>query len=179
MSWVLAGETARPHGMHSLANRPPPPDHRHRRTTRHRTPPHTAVPVGHVLPHRPRRPLPSGPGDSPRRNLGRAGAASLGLELTETTSYGAAGYTWAKTESLIPEPARCGDTWRNNDLRPLVETIIWKLRTGAPWEDIHVAHGSDGTVYSWYSQWEKDGVWARVEPAITVRGNRKPASERA
>jgi superfamily II DNA or RNA helicase/transposase len=75
--------------------------------------------------------------------------------------------SWAAIEPLLPNSR--GETWTNNDHRRIVETIIWKLRTGAPWDAIDITYGSPTTVQNWHFQWERDGIWAKIDKAITLR----------
>nr|WP_281388971.1 transposase [Kribbella qitaiheensis] len=80
--------------------------------------------------------------------------------------------SWAKIRPLIPEPAQGSETWRNNDLRNVIENIVWKLRTGARWDDIRIDYGSTVTVSAWYHQWDKDGIWTQIEKVITLHTRR-------
>ena len=41
---------------------------------------------------------------------------------------------WARIAPLLPENGRRGGRWR--DHREVVNGILWKLRTGAPWRDL-------------------------------------------
>jgi transposase len=50
--------------------------------------------------------------------------------------------------------------------RPIVEAILWVLRTGAPWRDLPTAHGSWSTAASRFYRWQSAGVWDRVLAAL-------------
>lgn len=76
--------------------------------------------------------------------------------------------SWEKIEPLLPRSG--GETWNNNDHRAVIENIIWKLRTGARWDDMTVQYGSPATVSRWYYQWEYDGTWSEIESHIEFRG---------
>ena len=41
---------------------------------------------------------------------------------------------WARIAPLLPENGRRGGRWR--DHREMMNGILWKLRTGAPWRDL-------------------------------------------
>ena len=41
---------------------------------------------------------------------------------------------WSRIASLLPENGRRGGRWR--DHHEVVNGILWKLRTGAPWRDV-------------------------------------------
>jgi transposase len=47
-------------------------------------------------------------------------------ELTETA--------WAAIAPLLPRPGRRGGQWREH--RQVINGILWKRRTGAPWRDV-------------------------------------------
>ena len=52
------------------------------------------------------------------------------------------------------------------DHRVVVEGILWRLRTGAPWRDLPERYGSWRTVYSRFRRWQQAGVWDRVLAAL-------------
>lgn len=47
--------------------------------------------------------------------------------------------------------------WKNN--RMVMEAILWKLRTGAPWRDIPLDFCSWKTAYNKFNRWSKHGLW--------------------
>jgi transposase len=46
---------------------------------------------------------------------------------------------WERIRSLLPGNARRGRQWR--DHRTVVNGILWRLRTGAPWRDVRSGMG--------------------------------------
>jgi transposase len=46
---------------------------------------------------------------------------------------------WAQLAPLLPRNQRRGGRWR--DHRTVVNGILWKLRTGAPWRDLPERYG--------------------------------------
>ena len=52
---------------------------------------------------------------------------------------------WARIAPLLPEYGRRGVRWRNH--REVVNGILWKLRTGAPWRDLPERYGPWQTCY--------------------------------
>ncbi|WP_372342202.1 IS5 family transposase [Geothrix sp. PMB-07] len=52
------------------------------------------------------------------------------------------------------------------DNRPIVEAILWKHRTGAPWRDLPESFGPWNTVFTRFNRWNRSGVWQRVLEAL-------------
>ena len=68
---------------------------------------------------------------------------------------------WALLEPLLPDrtPQR-GGQWR--DHRQVVNGVLWRVRTGAPWRDMPAAYGPWETAYYRHRRWSADGTWERV-----------------
>lgn len=49
--------------------------------------------------------------------------------------------------------------------------MLWRLRTGAPWRDLHERYGPWQTIYERFARWEKDGTWARLLEHVQVKGD--------
>lgn len=79
---------------------------------------------------------------------------------------------WEKLEPLLP-PRKPHTGRTNNDHRPLINGILWILRTGAPWDDLPQRYGSRGTVSSRYYRWRKAGVWDRIFAAVQQAADQK------
>jgi len=68
---------------------------------------------------------------------------------------------WAQIAPLLPAQTRGrGGRWR--DHRVVVNGILWKLRTSAPWRDLPERYGKWKTVYSRFVRWQQDGTWDRL-----------------
>ena len=67
---------------------------------------------------------------------------------------------WTQIAQLLPENGRPGGRWR--DHRTVVNGILWKLRTGAPWRDLPERYGPWQTCYDRFSRWLRDGTWDRL-----------------
>lgn len=68
---------------------------------------------------------------------------------------------WALLEPLLPDrTARRGGQWRNH--RQVVNGVLWRTRTGAPWRDMPAAYGPWQTVYYRHRRWSADGTWERA-----------------
>ncbi|WP_372342155.1 IS5 family transposase [Geothrix sp. PMB-07] len=72
---------------------------------------------------------------------------------------------WARLEPLLPsEQGGMGRPRLDN--RPIVEAILWKHRTGAPWRDLPESFGPWNTVFTRFNRWNRSGVWQRVLEAL-------------
>ena len=80
----------------------------------------------------------------------------------------------AKLAPLLP-PERPATGRPNKDHRTVLNGILWRLRTGAPWRDLPARYGPWQTVYSRFRRWQRAGVWARVLAALQAEGDAKGA----
>ncbi len=67
---------------------------------------------------------------------------------------------WEQIAPLLPENGRPGKQWR--DHRTVVNGILWKLKTGAPWRDLPERYGPWQTCHDRLSRWRRDGTWDRL-----------------
>jgi transposase len=69
---------------------------------------------------------------------------------------------WSKIKNLLPaERGRCARPSKDNRL--MLEGMIWKLRTGAPWRDLpRETFGPWESVYTRFSRWSFDGIFQKV-----------------
>jgi hypothetical protein len=58
---------------------------------------------------------------------------------------------WGQLAPLVPRNQRRGDRWR--DQRTVINGILWKLRTGAPWRDLSERYGPWTTCYDRLVRW--------------------------
>lgn len=72
---------------------------------------------------------------------------------------------WERLRPLLPPPSAGRGRPRADD-RTLVEGILWRLATGAPWRDLPERFGPWATVYSRFRRWQAAGVWDRVLAAL-------------
>ena len=47
--------------------------------------------------------------------------------------------------------------WKND--REIMEAILWKLRTGAPWRDVPIEFCPWETAYNRFKRWAEKGLW--------------------
>ena len=50
--------------------------------------------------------------------------------------------------------------------RAVINGILWRLRTGAPWRDIPVRYGDWNKIYRRFRRWSQSGIWASVAVAL-------------
>lgn len=68
---------------------------------------------------------------------------------------------WQRIERLLPPQHTTGGRPAKPH-RPMVEAMIWLLRTGAPWRDLPADYGPWQSVYTRFSRWSKSGVLQRL-----------------
>ncbi|WP_327110879.1 IS5 family transposase [Streptomyces sp. NBC_01341] len=74
---------------------------------------------------------------------------------------------WERIEPLLPQVDGRGRPWR--DHRQVVNGVLWRLRTGAPWRDLPDRYGPWQTVYERFARWEADGTWVKLLEHVQVR----------
>ncbi|WP_253836688.1 IS5 family transposase [Promicromonospora thailandica] len=75
---------------------------------------------------------------------------------------------WARIEPLLPSAdGRRGGRWR--DHRQVINGILWRLRTGAPWRDVPEKYGPWKTLHERLRIWTKDGTWEQILEHVIVK----------
>ncbi|MGA5124384.1 IS5 family transposase [Streptomyces pseudogriseolus] len=74
---------------------------------------------------------------------------------------------WDRLECLLPKADGRGRPWR--DHRQVINGVLWRLRTGAPWRDLPERYGPWQTAYERFARWEADGTWGRLLEAVQAR----------
>jgi|ERR1700704_6401929 len=68
---------------------------------------------------------------------------------------------WVRLEPLLPDRSpRRGGRW--SDHRPVINGVLWRTRTGAPWRDLPPCYGNWKTVYGRHRTWSGNGVWETI-----------------
>lgn len=68
---------------------------------------------------------------------------------------------WEQIGGLLPaERGRKARPSKPN--RPMVNGMVWILRSGAPWRDLPTHYGRWTSVYTRFRRWVRQGVWERV-----------------
>lgn len=57
------------------------------------------------------------------------------------------------------------------DDRMVINGILWKLATGAPWRDLPERYGSWKSIYTRFRRWTAAGVWDKVFAGIQREGD--------
>jgi transposase len=70
---------------------------------------------------------------------------------------------WARLQPLLP-PRKAGRQRRGD--RQVIDGILWKLATGAPWRDLPERYGPWATVYTRFWRWTRAGVWDGIFAAV-------------
>ena len=69
--------------------------------------------------------------------------------------------TWNKLKPLLPgNPGNRGRPFKNH--RPVLEGILWVLRTGAPWRDLPRYFCAWNTAYTRFRRWTLDSTWTNL-----------------
>jgi transposase len=67
---------------------------------------------------------------------------------------------WERIAPLLPENGRRGKQWKDHP--EVVNGILWRIRTGAPWRDLPSRYGPWQTCYDRFARWRRDGTWDRL-----------------
>ena len=70
---------------------------------------------------------------------------------------------WAQIQPLLPplpKSKKGGRPWTPN--RPVLEGILWILRTGARWQDLPDKYPSPATCWRRLQRWEDEDVWLDI-----------------
>src|SRR5947207_2970034 len=80
---------------------------------------------------------------------------------------------WERLAPLLP-PQRPKTGRPNKAHRLVVNGILWKLRTGAPWRDLPERYGPWKTAHERLRRWTADGTWDRILAAAQVFDDGQP-----
>ena len=70
---------------------------------------------------------------------------------------------WERLKPLLP-PHKPGRP--RQDDRRVLNAILWKLATGAPWRDLPERYGPWQTAYTRFWRWSRAGVWDQLFAAV-------------
>jgi len=70
-------------------------------------------------------------------------------------------HDWERIKDLLPSE-NSGEGRPSKSNRLMLNAMLWKVKTGAPWRDLPERFGSWKTVYSRFSLWSKNGAFQAV-----------------
>jgi transposase len=76
---------------------------------------------------------------------------------------------WSSIEPLLPTSGRQGGQWRGH--RTVINGILWKVRTGAPWRDLPARYGLWQTCAERLYRWRRDGTWDRILTQVQTKSD--------
>lgn len=76
---------------------------------------------------------------------------------------------WQALEPHLPRNPRRGHDYREH--RQVVNGILWRLKTGAPWRDVPERYGPWQTCWDRFATWERDGTWKRILQALQAHAD--------
>lgn len=73
---------------------------------------------------------------------------------------------WATLAPLLPpeHSGKKGHPYQPH--RQVINGILWRLRTGAPWRDIPARYGPYQTCYDRFVRWRRQGLWLKILQAL-------------
>ena len=72
---------------------------------------------------------------------------------------------WEQLGPLLP-PQKPTTGRPSKDHRTILNSILWILRTGAPWRDLPERYGPWQTVATRFYRWQKAGIWQEILKAL-------------
>ena len=72
---------------------------------------------------------------------------------------------WERLAPLLP-PQRRATGRPAKDHRVVLNAILWRIRSGAPWRDLPADYGPWETIYSRFRRWRAAVVWDEVLVAL-------------
>ena len=70
-------------------------------------------------------------------------------------------------EGFFPPNGQRGGQWK--DHRTVLNGILWRLDTGAPWRDLPVCYGKVSTVHGRFTQLRQSGLLDRILQALQTQ----------
>ena len=89
---------------------------------------------------------------------------------------------WNELARLLPG-AKPGGRPRSADLREVVNSVLYVLRSGCCWRMVPHDLPPWGTVYRYFRRWSRDGTWERIHetlrPKVRQAAGRDPTPSAA
>ena len=84
------------------------------------------------------------------------------IEMTAQRRYELTDEEWGRIKGYFPE-REAGQKGRpRNEDRPILNGILWIVRSGAAWRDLPERYGAWSTVYSRFVQWQEEGLFDAI-----------------
>jgi putative transposase len=78
---------------------------------------------------------------------------------------------WAFVALVLPAPRPSGRP-RTTNLRAVLNTIFYLLRTGCQWRLLPLEFPPCGTVYHYFQAWQNAGVWVHLHRVLYEQARR-------
>jgi putative transposase len=85
---------------------------------------------------------------------------------------------WRIIYPFLPKAKRGGRP-RTTDSRAVVNAIFYVLRSGCSWRLLPQDFPPYQTVYMYFKQWEKDGVWDKVHDVLRNRVRKREGRKKS
>lgn len=79
---------------------------------------------------------------------------------------------WGDVKPLLPQ-ARPGGCPRKTDLRQVINAVLYVVRAGCAWRLLPKCFPPWETVYGYFCQWKKQGIWQRIHDTLRAAVRRK------
>lgn len=76
---------------------------------------------------------------------------------------------WQALKQHLPAHPNRGHDYRNH--RQVINGMLWRLKTGAPWRDVPERYGPWQTLWDRFTRWERDGTWRRILQALQAQAD--------
>lgn len=73
---------------------------------------------------------------------------------------------WDRIKDKLPLE-NTGEGRPSKPNRIMLNGMLWKVKTGAPWRDLPEWFGAWKTVYSRYNLWSKEGIFQKIFDSLT------------
>ena len=84
------------------------------------------------------------------------------IEMTAQRRYELTDEEWGRIKGYFPE-REAGQKGRpRNEDRPILNGILWIVRSGAAWRDLPERYGAWSIVYSRFVQWQEEGLFDTI-----------------
>ncbi|KAA8735632.1 IS5 family transposase [Acinetobacter qingfengensis] len=65
---------------------------------------------------------------------------------------------WSKLKSIVHNFG----IYLKYNLRNFIEAILYRIRTGCPWQDLPEPFGKSNTIFKWFTRWSKDNKLLKI-----------------